>query len=56
MAPNATEIELRHEIRRLQKECNRLAGLLMSEYVFVHETLVEEVDFILKPYMGSTDD
>lgn len=42
----------KQEIELLQAECRKLANLLMSPYVFVHETLVEEVDRALAPYIG----
>ncbi len=43
------------EIEKLRTECQRLAKLLMSEYVFVHERLIEEVDETLKPYLGNSN-
>lgn len=40
------------EIERLRNECHKLAGYLMSELVFVHERLIEEIDVALEPYLG----
>jgi hypothetical protein len=40
------------EIEYLRAECQKLANYLMSELVFVHERLIEEVDTALVPYLG----
>lgn len=48
--------EAADEIERLHKECHKLASLLMSEYTWVHEYKVAEVDEALKPYLGREDD
>jgi hypothetical protein len=40
------------EIERLEEECKKLARLLMSEYTWVHEYKIEEVDKALEPYLG----
>lgn len=44
------------EIERLHKECQKLASLLMSEYTWVHEYKVAEVDKALEPYIGKQHD
>ena len=43
------------EIERLQAESKKLAGYLIHEFVFVHERLIEELDQVLKPYLGGSD-
>lgn len=48
--------EAADEIERLNAECRKLAGLLMSEYVWVHEYKIAEVDDALNPYLGREDD
>lgn len=48
--------EAADEIERLRVECQKLANLLMSEYTWVHEYKVEEVDMALKPYLGTQYD
>lgn len=50
---NSVIAEAVEEILKLRAECQRLAGYLMHEYVFVHERLTEELDEVLKPYLGS---
>jgi hypothetical protein len=40
------------EVQYWRFEATKLAKLLMSEYVFVHERLIEELDEVLKPYVG----
>lgn len=40
------------EIRLLRIETQKLANLLMSEYTWVHEYKIAEVDSALKPYLG----
>lgn len=40
------------EVEYLRVECQKLAALLMSEFVFVHERLVADVDAALAPYRG----
>lgn len=44
------------EIENLRTECRNLANILMSEYTWVHEYKIEEVDAVLKPYLGTEDD
>lgn len=41
-----------NEVEALRAECLKLAHLLMSEYVWVHEYKIAEVDEALKPYVG----
>lgn len=41
------------EIERLRQECSKLAGYLMSEYTWTHETIIQEVDEALKEYIGN---
>lgn len=48
--------EAANEIGRLRDECKNLASLLMSEYVWVHESLVPEVDKALEAYIGDKHD
>jgi hypothetical protein len=36
-------------------QCRKLADLLMSELVFVHERKIAEVDEALKPFLGRED-
>lgn len=48
--------EAADEIERLHKECHKLASLLMSEYTWIHESMVSEVDLALIPYLGTSDD
>jgi len=43
---------LANYIGLLEAENHKLAGLLMHEYVFVHERIIAEVDEALKPYIG----
>jgi hypothetical protein len=43
------------EVERLRSECFKLAHLLMSGLVFVHESKITEVDLALAPYLGDTD-
>lgn len=43
------------EIEYWRSEANKLAKLLMCEYVFVHERLIEQVDTALSPYFGNPD-
>jgi hypothetical protein len=40
------------EIQRLRTENTQLATFLLSQKVFVHETITTQVDEILKPYIG----
>jgi hypothetical protein len=40
------------EIQRLQTENTQLATLLLSQKVFVHETITAQVDELLKPHIG----
>ena len=40
------------EIQQLRTENTELATLLLSQKVFVHETITAQVDEILKPYIG----
>jgi hypothetical protein len=40
------------EIQRLRTENTELATLLLSQKVFVHETITAQVDETLKPYIG----
>ena len=44
------------ELETLSSQCRSLASLLMSEYVFVHEKLVDQVDKALQPFIGTQDD
>jgi hypothetical protein len=44
------------EIERLQVENKKLANYLLSEFVFIHERLIEEVDVALLPYLGGSFD
>lgn len=44
--------ELEAEIKRLRAETRKLAALLMSEYTWVHEYKMKEVDAAIKPYIG----
>jgi hypothetical protein len=46
---------LADEVEYWRFEATKLAKLLMSEYVFVHERLIEEVDDALGPYIGSSN-
>lgn len=46
----------RKAIGRLRDECKNLASLLMSEYVWVHESIVPEVDKALEAYIGDKHD
>ena len=41
---------------RLRAEVATLAGWLLSEWVWVHETKIAEVDELLRPYLGGSDD
>jgi hypothetical protein len=43
------------EVERLRSECFKLAHLLMSGLVFVHESKMTEVDLALAPYLGDSD-
>ena len=43
------------EIEYLRVECRKLAALLMSEYVFVHEHMIGQVDAALEPYRGCVE-
>lgn len=43
---------LENELKLLKAECQKLAGLLMSSYTWVHEYKIAEVDEALKPYYG----
>jgi hypothetical protein len=45
-----------NEIERLRAETQKLAKLLMHEYVFVHERIIEHVDQVLKPYLGGSNE
>lgn len=40
------------ELEYWRAEAHKLAALLMSEYTFVHERKIAEVDEALKPYLG----
>ena len=40
------------EIQQQRAENMKLATLMLSPLVFVHETITTEVDEILKPYIG----
>ena len=40
------------EIQRLRTENTQLATFLLSQKVFVHETIITEVDETLKPHIG----
>lgn len=42
------------QIEHLQAECQKLANMLMSEYTWVHEYKIAEVDEALKPYLGGS--
>jgi hypothetical protein len=44
---------LADEVEYWRAEAHKLAKLLMSEYTWVHEYKMEEVDKALKPYLGS---
>ena len=44
------------ELETVSSRCRLLASLLMSEYVFVHEKLVDQVDKALQPFIGTQDD
>lgn len=51
------------QLRETQKRCNHwenqaqlLAGWLMSEWVFTHESKVAEIAPLLEPYLGKPDD
>jgi hypothetical protein len=43
------------EVQALRAECIKLADLLMSGLVFVHESKITEVDIALAPYLGGSD-
>ena len=47
---------LESEVKRLEEECQKLAGWLLHEYVFVHERVSEEVDAVTAPYIGGDKD
>ena len=47
---------LADEVEYWRAEANKLAKLLMSSYVWVHEYQIEEVDKALVPYLGVEDD
>ena len=40
------------ELEYWRAEARKLAALLMSSYVWVHEYKTDEVDEALKPYLG----
>lgn len=40
------------ELEYWRAEAHKLAALLMSEYTFVHERKIAEVDEAIKPYFG----
>lgn len=44
--------EAADEIIALRSEVQRLTGLLMSPWVYVHERIVAEVDEALRPHLG----
>ena len=44
--------QLAHQVEKLKTENKILASFLMSEYVFVHETIIAEVDLVLQKYLG----
>lgn len=44
------------EVEQLRAEVATLAGWLLSEWVWVHETKIAEVDELLRPYLGGSDD
>jgi hypothetical protein len=46
---------LADEVEYWRSEATKLAKLLMSEYVFVHEHFVEEIDDALSLYVGSSN-
>lgn len=48
--------EAANEIEQLREECKSLASFLMSEYVWVHESIVLEVDKALEAYIGDNHD
>jgi len=60
-----TNVILRNQIFTLTKtmnmttdecpQCRKLAELLMSGLVFVHESKIYEVDEALKPFIGGED-
>jgi hypothetical protein len=43
------------EIKRLQDDNLQLATLLLSQKVFVHETIITEVDQLTSRYIGGTN-
>jgi hypothetical protein len=44
------------EVEYWRAEAYKLANILMSSYTWVHEYKIEEVDKVLKPYLGTTND
>jgi hypothetical protein len=46
------EREAADEIEDLRAEAHKLAALLMSEYTWVHESKIAEVDSALESYIG----
>lgn len=48
--------DLTNEIKRLRADNLQLATLLLSQKVFVHETIITEVDQITKKYIGDTNE
>lgn len=47
---------LADEVEYWRAEARKLAALLMSEYTWVHEYKIAEVDEALKPYLGEEQD
>ena len=47
---------LADEVEYWRAEAYKLAKLLMSEYTWVHEYKIEEVDKALAPYLGKEND
>ena len=43
------------EVEYWRAEAHKLATILMSEYTWVHEYKISEVDEALKPYIGTSD-
>ena len=48
-------LPLEDEVEYLKAENKKLAGYLMSSYVFVHELIIKEVDEALHAYLGTED-
>lgn len=43
------------QVEHWRAEAYKLAALLMSEYTWVHEYKIAEVDEALKPYLGKEE-